>query len=230
MTKEDSLGMTMASRMNTRNSLLNSFKGLGRVTIEENGRKTALRIAFAGIYPDRLRFSVMDVSGRVVETFACDGHYMYLMSHIGDHPFMKKKTDLKTIEKVLSVPVLPEDFIGLVTGRPQLGNFDLAKTSSLPGDHKQLDLFKKNKTVTTLMVSPEETPQLMTKYDKKSRILYRVSFSGYTSHDGFSIPSVIFIRKGDHTSLKIEIASYWPNSNPEPEIFRLTDEGDAPDL
>jgi hypothetical protein len=228
MSPAEMRGMALMSRLGAGNESMNTFKGLGRVTIEESHRKLSLRIAFAGVYPDRLRFSVMDVSGRVIETFACDGRSIYLMSHQGDHAFIHKKKDPKTLEKILSVPMLPEELIGLLTGRPWFGNYERAAVTELPNGNMRIDLVKKKSVWSALMLSSGENLQSITRYDKKSRALYQVILSRYKPYEGFYIPSLIDIRKNRATGIRLEIVKYWPNSGLAPGIFTLSEEKEAP--
>ncbi|MBU0992362.1 MAG: hypothetical protein KJ737_07695 [Proteobacteria bacterium] len=219
----DPLSMEILSQIRRDNALLHSFKGLGDIKLSQNNRRISLRLAVAGIYPDRFRLAIMDISGRVIETFSYDGKFVYLQSPNGSHPFFKKKSNRKIMEKLISIPVLPEDIIGLLAGRPLFGIYDKAMAKILPDSCKQLDLFNGSKQVATILISSDDKISTIEKYEKSSTPLYKVSVLSYASYASFNLPSSFLIENGEGASCRIDLKNYWPNSNPSSDIFTLKD-------
>ena len=213
----------LLTHLTQQNKLLMSFKGLGKLRIHREDKAISLRMAVTGVYPDRLRLSVMDISGRVLETVAYDGRLVYMISHDGAHPLIKKKSRRRLFEKLVSIPILPEEILGFLIGRPYIKPFD--KVDVIPStDMEQTAVFYHDGTrVCTMTFSPDKELLAMDIYMDDDTPAYQVSFLHYTTHEGFRVPDEILIVNPEKDFLRMKMDRYWPNALVRPDIFVLTD-------
>lgn len=113
--EEDAAANLLKIARNTNEGLV-SFKGLGTLTILQNGASRTARAAWIGRFPDRLRFEIFGLPGQPGIAVSADGRWLYLRS--GNPPEIhKKRMRGSDLASVLSMPVSVEDLCGILAGK-----------------------------------------------------------------------------------------------------------------
>ncbi|OQX18805.1 MAG: hypothetical protein BWK80_37675 [Desulfobacteraceae bacterium IS3] len=113
--KED-LAKKLLSALESRNQSLETFKGVGNLRLWKAHKRYLGRVAWIGAVPTRLRFELLDVSGRRLATVSSDGEWFYLLSHI-ERRFYRRASSDPSLKQVVSIPVTSGDLILFLTGR-----------------------------------------------------------------------------------------------------------------
>ena len=218
--KSDQEALQLLSTLQTNNSALITFKGIGSVKLKSKGQNNALRLAWAGKSPDKLRLIVL-FSGKPIETFAADGKRIYLKSHTGQHKFIKHKSSNASLKKLINIPVTTKEIIKLMTGRLPLPDYRRATlTKSADGNGWVIDLYRPWRGIVAKVFLNKDKELNGYARIKGDKTLYSVQLNDFRQLNGFSLPNTILINT-DEASCKIICSKYFTNPDVKPEIFTL---------
>lgn len=103
------------------NSSLVTFKGLGTVSLVQNGKLQKFRAAWAAAEPDKLRLQLFGPAGQPVFSIACDGRYYYLLSPEKEGVVKQRVADTG-LKRYIEIPIGVPDLLSLFCGRvPSFG-------------------------------------------------------------------------------------------------------------
>jgi hypothetical protein len=210
------------TRLAETNKAMQSFKGIGKLTLNRYGDIRTARIAWAGSSPDKLRIEVWGAPGQVLARMATDGQWVYFESRARDD-FIKKPSSKGSLERFLALPIKLQDIHTLIAGRIPTCEYD----------HLDLKPIEEQKVIVSLnnnwlqcrekiycQIENGECEQIEV-FDRAGELKYRVQFADHKSIDGFSIPGHISLSDDAGVRIDIDIQSYQPNAMVDPSIFIL---------
>lgn len=205
------------------NPLLHGFKGVGHIRISNGENDISLRLAFIGTSSqDMLRFSVLDMLGRPVETVSYNGKHIYLLSHTGDHKFITGKGNQKTLEKIIHIPISPSAIIQLLSGRVPIRDHDNSFIQKSGNDSNCIVLFSKKKIVEKIYMDKTNQVTSFIVFNRAGKRSYNVMLTEHQTFAACDIPRRLTISDGSGNNVSIHIDKYWVNPAYSPDIFKLS--------
>lgn len=202
------------------NTELNTFKGIGSVKLLKDNQESSFRLAWAGENPDRLRLIIL-VSGKKIESFAANENSFFLKSYTGAHDFIKRNSSNTSLERLVDIPIKTNEIISLLSGKIPLTSYDYANTFKSPDNQTFiLELSKSWWGVVERVFLDHE--KKITGYEmvKSGKTVYSVSFNEFQDINNFRLPSNIFIISEDASCI-INFSNYYTNPEVEPALFTL---------
>jgi hypothetical protein len=209
--------------LSKKNDALSTFKGIGKTELMVNDTLQSARVAWLGSRPSQLRFEILDVLGRPAVRFSIDGDTLYFNSRL-ENRFIKKKTSDPDLKHLLSIPIKTSEVIELLSGRiPIHDHTGIQLSRRLSGDGYLLTL-KKKWTGTREKIYLDENKTKIQKIETfrfPGRLVYRATFDGTRTINGFELPSNIVVTDTRGTSFKLRIDHYYTNVPVSPSAFIL---------
>ena len=241
----------IVSYLKNQNLHLKTFKGMGRITFLENGKKDlTTRVAWAGSVPDRLRVVLRSVSGQPVVSVASDGQWIYLVDHTRGK-FYKKHSKDSTMKRFFSIPVTPEDIVHLLAGRVSVDKYDSAavlRNNGSPGpmsgspsscrtavsnqeapcepEDGYILVLKKgwggNTCQKIYLDANRKQVRKVENFYLTGDLKYRAEFKTMQDIDGYRIPSRLVLTADDGSGFQLDVDRYWTGVSVSPSLFVLT--------
>ena len=199
--------------LSKKNDTLNTFKGIGKTELILNDTRQSARVAWLGSRPSKLRFEILDVLGRPAVRFSIDGETLYFNSRL-ENRFVKKNTSDPDLKHLLSIPIKTSEVIELLSGRiPIQDHTRIQLSRPLSGDGYLLTLKKKwSGTCEKIYLDENKTNvQKIETFRFPGRLVYRATFDGVRSINGFELPSNIVVTDTRGTFFKLRIDHYYTN-------------------
>jgi hypothetical protein len=126
--ERNALVRDLLSTLKTQNEALVNFKGIGNITIRQNGlTQFDQRVAWIGQKPVKFSIAVL-ISGYPAVKLATDGRWLYYLEVQGPETrFRKMATSDPDLKRLISIPISISDVIALLSGRIPLPEFDSVK-------------------------------------------------------------------------------------------------------
>ncbi len=202
------------------NTELNTFKGIGSVKLLKDDQESSFRLAWAGEKPDKLRLIIL-VSGKKLESFAANENSFFLKSYTGAHGFIKQNSSNTSLEKLVSIPIKTNEIISLLSGKIPLKSYKYADTIISPDNQNFIIELSRPwwGVVERLFLDSKKniTGFEILKYGKP---LYSVSFSNFKEVNNFKLPFKILI-ESENASCIIKFSNYYTNPDVDPSMFTL---------
>lgn len=227
---------------------LKTFKGMGSITFKTEGKKDyTSRIAWIASVPDKIRVTLISVSGQPAVSVASDGHWLYFISHLrGD--FYKKPATTSSMKRLFSIPFNSQDVVDILAGRIPMPAYDSAvlmedrshdetlgpRTAILQDEKENMG---KNGYILVLKKSwgdilekiyldhTKKEVHMVEVFDRFGALVYRIKFSNIREVSGFRVPYRLLVSNDDGSGFQLVVDRYWTNTSVSPEMFVLT----APD-
>jgi outer membrane lipoprotein-sorting protein len=207
------------------NKGLETFKGLGTLTLKREHGVEKYRIAWACKSPDKIRLVII-VAGQVVETLVADGESLFLRSETNAHEFIKKNTDNADLERILSIPVKINDIIQILSGRIPVAKHH--GFEAVTDTHTGLKAVVLNafwgREVQRVIFNKEGFPCGFEIKKSRNHVLYDVKYENLQINSGFILPGKITIKTRDNIVCTIKTDSFFPNASLAPDVFFLSSE------
>ena len=216
------------NRLRAQNSRLHSFKGTGRMRIENRNGIQRTRIMWAGYQNEKLRLEIMGATGQPVLSFAYDGERIYLISHTENRFYSKRSSDA-SLEKLISLPISVSESLDLLAGRVPMEKHLLPTGVHVKEEGEQILVLKSldrkagHQKITVDTASG--TIRRIEVLDKDERLEYQVEFIQMQNVSGFEVPRELRFSNGSQASLQIVVERFWPNIAIPESLFEL----DRPD-
>jgi outer membrane lipoprotein-sorting protein len=238
----------LISILENHNFALKTFKGTGRITLQQNEKKAVTtRVAWVGAAPDRLRIAIRDISGLPVLSFASDGHWLYLFYHIQGR-FYKKRATNSIPTRFFPIPITSDEIVSILAGRIPIDKYSsaiLVKDTSVrnlpthdssqqrrlsqPGqanDYKDgFVLILKNRwgniREKIYLDKEKKSVRMVEMFDAAGELAYRAEFIKMRDVKGYRVPSRLLISNDDGSGLQFEIDKYWVDVSVYPSMFVL---------
>lgn len=216
---------TVLLSLKNKNSGLKTFKGTGKVTFWGKGKKGFISdIAWVGTEPDKIRIAIRSLSGQPVVSLACDGTWLYFVSHT-DQRFYKKPSKNSTLKRFISIPIKSHDIVSILAGRIPVNKHDSATIKRNRSKDGNILVLKKDWENVVEKIYIDETGTNVRKiemFDLNGLLLYRAEFVKMQNINGFLVPSRLFFSGANGNSFQLDINRYWANVSILPSTFVLT--------
>lgn len=212
-------------RLQDINPTLDSFKGLGQITIESQGRRQVFqRAAWAGAVPGRLRLSVRAPSGLPVLSLACNAEWVTVLAH-SEGRYHRAPIGDNSLDAYLPVEVRCRDLFELLRGRPPEIAFDAAgwlpaAPPEAPGTAVIALKRRFRGTVARLIVDPGSECRLrgVEILDVHGNLSYRARLTYAQDFEGFQLPQRLTL-ESSQGRLEIQVDRVFPNARLADELF-----------
>lgn len=203
---------------------IETFKGTGRLTLlNSEKRNPTTRVAWIGAIPGSLRIAMYSATGQPAVSFASDGQWHYLFSHINNR-FYKKRATAELFESYFSIPIESKDVVSILAGRVPVGEYYYAAAEKKGSEYETVltlknrwgNIFKKiyfsaeNKVVSKIEV-----------FDNSGVLIYTVQFYEMQTVSGYQVPATLVFSKGESAGFQLDIDRYWADVPVSPSVFVL---------
>ena len=216
----------LLSSLRTQNDTLVNFKGIGTITIRQNGlTQFDQRVAWIGEKPLKFSIAVL-ISGYPAVKFATDGRWLYYLEVQGQETQFKKiSTSDPDLKRLISIPISVSDIIAYLSGRIPLMEFDsitFVQETSNPGP---VLLLTDSWWGIRQKIFYDKTLSEVQRVDVFSRsgaLLYRAEVDSTQRVKDFQVPQQLRLSSDDGVDLQLDIHRYWVNVDVPPSVFVLT--------
>ena len=211
-------------RLENLNGGIKTFKGIGKIKLWANGKvQFNERVAWAGSDPASFRIEVL-FSGQSVIKIASDGKWLYYRNIRSEHhPYKKFRLNQSNLNKILSLPVTPDDFMDLLAGRIPVYEHDFALLTKNPAGGFILNL-KDNWGEIIEKIYLDERKQVVQQieiYGSSESMKYRAAFEKMRKADKYTIPSRLLISNQEGNRFQLDIHKYVVGVSVPPSMFIL---------
>ena len=207
------------------NREIKTFKGTGRLTLLNSEKRNPItRVAWIGAIPGSFRIAMYSATGQPAVSFASDGQWHYLFSHINNR-FYKKRATTELFESYFSIPIESKDIVSILAGRVPVGEYYYAAAEKKDSQSETLltlkdrwgNVFKKiyfsaeNKVVSKIEV-----------FDNSGALMYAVRFCETQTVNGYQVPATLVFSQAERAGFQLDIDRYWADVAVSPSVFVLT--------
>lgn len=217
----------ITASLSQQNQTLESFKGLGKLKIDDGGHLQSYRIAWAGLGETKMRIEVLDPSGRPAASFANDGKRFYLLMH-HTKKFYNRSSSYANLQKFLSVPVRFSDVQAILTGRIPLRGHNRAVLRRQGNETGYVLDLKKWWGATVQRVYLDTTlseVRHIEMFTSGSELAYRVRVEDLRDVGGFLIPYHFAFADDQGRRVDVTIDKFWANVPVPGEMFHIARPG-----
>ena len=211
--------------LKNKNNELKTFKGIGKIKLWNEGRiRFSERIAWVGELPLKFRFELL-FSGQSLIKIASDGQWLYYRNtHSEQHPYGRVRLTDSNLERFLSIPIKPADFMALLSGRIPVYGYALASMEkNSAGEGYVLKLENKwQKTVERIYLDRSKlSVQQIEIFNHSGALIYRVVFDKITIRGKYQIPGRLVVSTDNGNRFQLDIQNYQIDVAVKPSMFFL---------
>jgi hypothetical protein len=221
----DKKAFLQASQTKAFNQHIMASKGKGWAWIETKTTKNKFRIAWACVFPNKIRITFL-LSGLPVETIVATGEKITFFSHTGEHPKTSYRSKDPDMRNYIQVPIKLSKMILILLGRFPVDSFDYAYF--LPSDPYFSNIaLNRNWTGVTqyLHFNDQKKMDLLVSIGTGNKIAYELTIDQYKRHGSSDIPVKIEFKDIQGKKLTLKITDFVPNPPIKDSIFQLTEQG-----
>jgi hypothetical protein len=219
----------LLGRLEQTNAKLQSFKGIGRLTVRKDGKiQVDERIAWIGSAPLRLGV-VLFAGGVPAVRMASDGEWLYYQD--GQEPGLpvkKVRASDPDFDRLLSIPIQASDIIALLRGRIPLREHSSARLLPLASGNGQVLLLDRIWGVHQKIFLDEQASEVKQTevYDLSGRLLFQVNFPEMQLIDGYRVPRRLVVSNHQTNAVvQLVVEKYWADVPVTPSMFVLESPG-----
>jgi len=225
--KEDSLiqgkAVSTISAIRKRNNSLLTFKGLGKIDLIDHEESFTARAAWAGSYPNQLRFEIIGIGGHPVISFSFNDDQQFFISH-ADKRFYHRSNADGDLEDIISVPIPLNDIMKLLTGRIPVyehSDYEIVTDPSWTG--RVLVLKKEWTGVCEKLYLDEKNTRIykIEIFELTGGLSYCAVFDGGMVIESMEVPSKIILTDDHDASVSLRIDRCLKNIPVSSSIFIL---------
>ena len=207
------------------NQQIQSSKGTGWVRLNETNRVTTYKIAWAAVFPNKIRFTLL-VSGLPVETVIADGKTISFTSHNNRHRPIQFKSKSPDLKKFIDLPVKVSELILVLLGRFPVSFYDDVYFSPDDPSSSTLILTQKWEDLRQVITldKTEEIKEIRWEMSRKKLIFKLIPYQ-FQTMDGYRIASHLEFSDDHDRKVALEILSFQANPELKESVFRLTAQG-----
>jgi hypothetical protein len=215
----------LLSALKARNEALFNFKGIGNITIRQNGRtQFDQRVAWIGEKPVKFSIAVL-ISGYPAVKLAADGRWLYYLEVQGQETrFRKRATSNPDLKRLISIPISISDVIALLSGRIPLPEFDSVEFIQEISDQPFALILTDSWWGIQQKIFYDATLsriQRVEVYHRSGSLRYRAEVESIQQVDGFEVPQRLRLSGDDGIDFLLDIHRYWVNVEVPPSVFML---------
>ncbi|RLC09045.1 MAG: hypothetical protein DRI57_22895 [Deltaproteobacteria bacterium] len=213
------------NKLQKQNSQLQSFKGTGRIRMQnENGIQRA-RIIWAGYKNEKFRLEIMGPSGQPTLSFTYDGSRIYLISHT-ESRFYSKRSSNASLEKMISLPIGVNEALDLLAGRIPIGIYRSPILLGKEQEDEQVLVLKRtgrNRGYDNITVATAaDVIRQIESFANDGSLNYRAKIISMQEISGFRVPKELQFSGEGQVGLQIVVERFWPNAPVSESLFVLT--------
>ena len=196
------------------NARVNTIKGIGFVTIEQDNLQNRFRVAWIGCRPNKIRLEILAPTGQPVMSFASDGKRQYLLSY-SDNRLYRRKTSENGLKRLVAMAIKPEDILDLLSGRLPVSSESRAAIGHYSGSGAPVLMLETpgrgDRERIYSKTEEGETFHRMERYDRRGRLKFRAVFEKMRDIEGTEIPELLTVRNDIGAMIRIETERCWIN-------------------
>ena len=216
----------LLTALQTQNDTLVNFKGIGNITISQNGTtQFDQRVAWIGEKPVKFSIAVL-ISGYPAVKLAADGKWLYYLEVQGQETrFRKLAANDPDLKRLISIPISVRDIIALLSGRIPLAEFDAVTFEQDPSQQGPILSLTDNwwglrqKIAYDANLSQVRQVEM---FHRSGTLKYRAEIDGTRQVDGYRVPRRLRLFNKDGIEFQLDIQRYWVNVDVPPSVFVLT--------
>ena len=216
----------LISTLKTQNETLVNFKGIGNITLRQNGfTQLDQRVAWIGERPAKFSIAVL-ISGYPAVKLAADGRWLYYLEVQGQETrFRKMATSDPDLKRLISIPISIGDVIALLSGRIPLPEFDSVEFIQEISDPQFALVLTdrwwgiQQKIFYDAALSRVQRVEV---YQRSGSLRYRAEVENTRQVAGFEVPQRLRLSNDDGVDFLLDIHRYWVNVEVPPDVFVLT--------
>jgi outer membrane biogenesis lipoprotein LolB len=212
------------SRLQSQNNQLLSFKGTGRLRIENTNGIQHARLMWAAHGQDKLRLEIMGTTGQPVFSFANDGERIYLISHT-ENRFHSRRDSNPNLEKLVSIPITVGACLDLMAGRIPSATHHVPATLQDSKENEQLltlkGLERKMGSQHVFLDASSQAVRRVEVFDQDENLDFRAEFVRMQHVSGFEVPEELRLSNNSQASLRLVVERFWPNAAVSVDLFKL---------
>ncbi len=205
------------------NRHIETSRGKGWARLETPGKTDRYRMAWAVVYPDKIRVTFL-MSGNPVETVISTGEKISFLSHTGKHDLYSSDSKDPDMKDYLEVPVKMSELISILVGHIPLKEFDDAYFS--PSDPSLATIVTRQKEkggFQHLNFNGNGKINRIETLDSFGKLLYEILVLEYKSLESNDIPIKLQIKDSENRRLILDITDIEPNPVIKDSVFWLTE-------
>jgi outer membrane lipoprotein-sorting protein len=219
----DKKAFSLSNEVRSFNRHITASRGKGWAKLETPGKTDRYRIAWAAVYPDKIRITFL-LSGNPVETVISTGEKISFISHTGKHDLYTTESIDPDMKDYLEVPVKMSELISILVGHIPLKDFDDAYFSpSDPSLATIVTMQKETGGLQHLKFNSEGKLNRIESLDNFGKILYEIQILDYKIHESFVIPVKLQIKDSENGRLTLDMTDFEPNPSIKASVFELTE-------
>ena len=213
------------AKLSRQNALLNSFKGLGKVKVWQNGQqKIDERVAWVGSERNKLSIVLM-ISGYPAVKMASDGKWFYYYEAGQGKPIYKRIPATEaSLKHVISIPIQAGDILDLLAGRVPIREHNTAILSKQDAGQGFVLALKKRwwGIIEKIYLNEDKTRvRLIEYYSRTGSLVYRARFDEMQMVNGFQVPARLSISNGEDTDFQLDVSRYYTDVPVTDSMFVL---------
>jgi hypothetical protein len=211
-------------RLQKTNERLKNFKGVGRLTIRQDGKvQMDERLAWIGSDPLRLSI-VLFAAGFPAVRMAGDGEWLYYQEDQAAGSAVRKiRASDPDFKRLLSIPIQSSDIIALMRGRIPIREHRSARLKPLKaGKGYVLILMRTWGAHQMIFLDETKTQVLQTEvYDASGDLLFQANFLEMQLVDGYKVPLRLAVSGKEKALVQLVVERYWADVPVTPSMFVL---------
>ncbi|MBT4505625.1 MAG: DUF4292 domain-containing protein [Desulfobacula sp.] len=219
----DKKAFLLAKKAQSFNHNIIAGRGTGWARIETKKKTDKFRIAWAAVFPDKIRITFL-ISGHPLETIIATGEQITFFSHTGQHAKYSDNSKDPDMDEFINVPVKMSEIISILLGRLPVKKFDKAYFTAQDPSLSSIALEQNWKGVTQyLHFNGNQKIDGLKSTDVSGKLLYEMNIIKYKTYGSNQIPVKIEIKDMDTRKLTLDITGFQANPLIKESVFRLTE-------
>jgi hypothetical protein len=216
---------SLINSIRQKNQSIKRCKGIGAVKLVHEGQtRIDERMAWAILFPDKMRIEIRSISGVSLASFAYNGERLYI-SIPSEGRFIEQKTRNAKLSKLIAIPLRAQDLMQIIAGRLPIRKYNKLQIQEGEGGQPYTLILRNRWNTVIQEIYLDETFQHVNGFaifNQNGSKEYHAFFETMQSVGEYYVPSQVKIanRKGD--TLQIDVDRHWLNIPIAPTLFRLT--------
>jgi hypothetical protein len=216
--------LKVIAQLQQTNSTLKTFKGIGRLTVRQEGKvQVDERMVWVGAPPLKLSVVLFAASFPALR-MAGDGEWFYYQDgQEPGAPVKRLRASDPDFKRILSIPIQASDIIALMCGKMPLKEHNRATIQPLASGQGYVLLLMDGRSVRQKIFFDEtksETRQTEV-YDSWGRLVFQANFVEMQVVSGYRVPSRLVVSRGKDAMVQVLVEKYWVDVPVTPEMFVL---------
>jgi len=217
----------LISQIKQKNAHFTTFKGVGQLKFQSQGKLQISRGVWAGIKPHKFRIEILNPAQQPAASIASDGKWLYLLAH-HEGRLHKERAQNANLSKFISAPVTIDDIITLLSGGTPLHSYHKATLKPDPSGKGYVIVLKKRwrGVIEKIYLDEKKANVRQVEVYNLNGLVYRACFYKYRhknrqSTDGFMLPKRVVVTNRNGLALQMDVDKYWVNIPVSTAMFIL---------